>query len=89
MSRRELVAMARLKSIVVRNHSKANIIRAIQRADGNDDCFGTDKVDQCNQKDCLWYEHCVAAYLNILIKPKTYCKTKEDVCNKYNLLPFI
>lgn len=60
MTRRELVAIARVKNIIVRNHSNGNIIRAIQRADGNRDCFGTDEASQCEQRNCLWRGDCLA-----------------------------
>jgi hypothetical protein len=65
MRRQELVAIAKAKNIIVRNHSNGNIVRAIQRAEGNYDCFGTDKARRCEQRNCLWREDCLAS-LNIL-----------------------
>jgi hypothetical protein len=64
LSRREVVAIARAKNVIVRNHSKGNIIRAIQRAEGNNDCFGTDKIAYCKQGNCLWREDCLVARYN-------------------------
>jgi hypothetical protein len=39
--------------------SKAEAIRAIQRAEGNFDCFGTPQDDQCDQHECLFREDCI------------------------------
>lgn len=37
---------------------KADAIRAIQRAEGNEPCFGSGRVD-CDQIDCCWREDCM------------------------------
>jgi hypothetical protein len=37
---------------------KVEAIRAIQRAEGNEPCFGSGKVD-CAQVDCCWREDCL------------------------------
>jgi hypothetical protein len=38
---------------------KAEIIRSIQRAEGNFDCFGTAASGECTQTDCLWRKDCL------------------------------
>jgi hypothetical protein len=38
--------------------SKAELIRRIQRAEGNFDCFGTAK-DYCDQFGCCFREDCI------------------------------
>lgn len=38
--------------------SKAELIRSIQHAEGNQSCFGTDRLSSCGQVDCLWLEEC-------------------------------
>lgn len=40
--------------------SKAEMIRAIQVAEGNFACFGT-AVDSCDQAACAWRHECVGA----------------------------
>jgi hypothetical protein len=40
---------------------KGDIIRAIQRAEGNFDCYGTATEQECDQEGCLWREDCFAA----------------------------
>ncbi len=38
---------------------KAELIREIQRAEGNFDCFGSERAVACDESDCLWREDCV------------------------------
>lgn len=38
---------------------KTGLIRAIQKAEGNNTCFATPYVRECNQINCLWREDCV------------------------------
>ena len=51
--------IAKTKGIKTGNMKKENIIRAIQRAEGNFDCFGTASQGVCNQATCLWREDCL------------------------------
>jgi hypothetical protein len=59
MTRRQIVAIARTKKIRVGNMNKENIIRAIQRSEGNDGCFATSMVSRCKQETCLWRGDCL------------------------------
>jgi len=38
---------------------KADLVRAIQQAEGNVACFDTGISEQCDQGKCLWREDCV------------------------------
>lgn len=38
---------------------KTELIRAIQKAEGNNNCFATPSVRECNQMNCLWREDCL------------------------------
>jgi hypothetical protein len=38
---------------------KGNMIRAIQTAEGNHDCFGADWRFDCRQFDCCWRQDCL------------------------------
>jgi hypothetical protein len=38
---------------------KTELIRAVQREEGNHDCFATPHVGECNQLNCLWREDCL------------------------------
>ena len=37
---------------------KAELIRAIQQAEGNFDCYGTATEEECDQEECIWREDC-------------------------------
>mgnify|MGYP001584098353 CR=1 FL=1 len=39
-------------------YSKKDLIKTIQRSEGNFDCFGTAK-DNCNQMTCCWRNDCI------------------------------
>ncbi len=37
---------------------KADLIRAIQRAEGVSVCFGLAEPEECDEEGCLWREEC-------------------------------
>jgi hypothetical protein len=37
---------------------KAELVRAIQQAEKNEECFETGKADVCGQDECIWREDC-------------------------------
>lgn len=59
MTIKKIKDIAGKKGIKVGNMKKENIIRAIQRTEGNFDCFGTAKEGICDQLNCLWREDCL------------------------------
>jgi len=56
---KKIKEIAKEKGIKVGNMKKENIIRTIQRAEGNFDCFGTATAGVCDQMNCLWREDCL------------------------------
>jgi hypothetical protein len=38
---------------------KAELVRAIQAAEGNEVCFETGRAVTCGQADCLWRPDCI------------------------------
>ncbi len=58
MKMREIKEKAKALGIKTRAIKKADLIRQIQRAGGNFDCFGTAK-DYCDQWDCCFREDCL------------------------------
>ena len=38
---------------------KTDLIRAIQRAEANIDCYATDRVAHCGETQCLWRVDCL------------------------------
>jgi hypothetical protein len=59
MTLKQVKDIARQNKVKVGNMKKENIIRAIQRAEGNFDCFGTATEGTCDQIACLWKDDCL------------------------------
>lgn len=59
MTMKQIKDIAKEKGVKVGNMKKDNIIRAIQRAEGNFDCFGTAVAGVCDQMNCLWRDDCL------------------------------
>jgi hypothetical protein len=38
---------------------KTELIRTIQKQEGNSDCFASAYSRQCSQDDCLWRDDCI------------------------------
>lgn len=47
------------KTGVPASGSKIDLIRSIQRKEGNFDCFGTAADGYCDQYSCLWRNDCL------------------------------
>lgn len=54
----ELKEIAKQHNIKAGKMKKADLIRAIQCAEGNEQCFDTGKSAQCGQEECLWRDDC-------------------------------
>jgi hypothetical protein len=67
-------SIAKERGIAAGKLGKADLIRTIQRAEGNFDCFGSAINGQCDQMFCRWREDClpapVAAVKKAASKPK-------------------
>jgi len=50
--------IAKLHGVQNLNQTKEELIRAIQKLEGYEQCFGT-KGLLCNQYDCLWRQDCM------------------------------
>jgi hypothetical protein len=61
MKIQKIRAIARGKGLEPGKAEKAELIRAIQRQEGNFDCFATAYDGVCDQGGCLWREDCFAA----------------------------
>ncbi len=53
--------LARERGIKSGRLSKINLVREIQRSEGNFSCFATATSGDCDQLDCLWRDDCFAA----------------------------
>jgi hypothetical protein len=56
----EIQKMAKKMGINTYQMKKNDIILAIQRAENNIECFGTVRVEYCQELSCLWREDCVS-----------------------------
>ncbi len=61
MQRQEILDIAHAKGVhTTERFTKADLIRAIQRAEGHFTCFGS-ASGSCVQRNCLWLEECLEA----------------------------
>lgn len=60
MNIRDVRDMAKQLGIRTGKMKKDDLIRTIQRTEGNFDCFGTAFSGECTQSECLWRSDCLA-----------------------------
>ena len=58
MKLEEIKEIAKQHNIKVVKLKKADLVRAIQEAEGNEVCFETGKANSCGQDLCRWREDC-------------------------------
>jgi len=58
MKLEEIKTIAQLYSIKVNKMKKSDLVKAIQRAEGNEQCFEAGKSATCGQIGCSWREIC-------------------------------
>lgn len=61
MNMHEVRAVAKSHKIDAAGMAKIDIIHALQRKEGNFDCYATAYAGVCDQTDCLWREDCFQA----------------------------
>ena len=61
MTLKDVQRMAKLQSIDPGMLTKTELIRAIQKIEGNFGCFSTAYDGICDQTGCLWREDCFEA----------------------------
>jgi hypothetical protein len=59
MTPRELKKFAQQYEIDPKGLSKTELIRSIQRKEGNFDCFASTLEGSCDQPLCLWRDDCL------------------------------
>lgn len=61
MTVQEMKDIARQRGLNVGSKKKKlDIVRAIQKEEGNNDCFMSEWSSACGQSECLWREDCSA-----------------------------
>jgi hypothetical protein len=58
MNMQEIRIIAIERGVRNSNLKKAELIRAVQTAEGNEACFGVGKSAECGQQKCLWKADC-------------------------------
>lgn len=61
MDLKQIKKIAKTKGVAPGAMKKDEIIRAIQRAEGNFDCFGSASSGHCTQQDCFWRQDCIGS----------------------------
>jgi hypothetical protein len=56
----EIQKMAKNMGINTFQMKKKDMILAIQRAENNMECFGTSRVEYCQELSCLWRDDCIS-----------------------------
>ncbi len=64
MKFQEVKKLARSMDINTHRMKKAAIVLAIQRAESNIDCYGSERVGSCQEDACLWRSDCEALSSN-------------------------
>lgn len=60
MKEKDIKEIAKTIGIKVGKMRKPELIRTIQKTEGNIPCFGT-RGHECDQTNCLWREDCIKA----------------------------
>ncbi len=54
----DVKVIAKERGIQPGKQKKADLIRAIQRTEGNEECYASGKAENCGQQGCLWRDDC-------------------------------
>jgi hypothetical protein len=61
MNMQEIRGKARELGVKTSRLNKSSLIKSIQLAEGNFDCFASAIDNECDQFDCIWRDDCFAA----------------------------
>jgi len=61
MQMQDIRQIAKQHGLKTSRQNKVALVRQIQSAEGNFDCFATAVNGICDQQNCLWQEDCFAA----------------------------
>jgi len=64
MTFNEIKKIARGMGINTYRMKKADLVRGIQQGESNIECYGTERVDYCNEHECLWRNDCLSLNSN-------------------------
>ena len=58
MKLNEIKEIAKQHNIKTGKAKKSELVRSIQNAEGNQQCFDSNSVTLCGQHNCIWREDC-------------------------------
>jgi hypothetical protein len=58
MKLEDVKKIAKDRDVQIKNMKKAELIRAIQRNEGNTECYNSNASDTCGQFSCIWRDDC-------------------------------
>ncbi len=58
MKMKDIAKIAKKQGVKAEKMNKTQLIRSIQKAEGNNECFSTSQAQTCGQMNCLWREDC-------------------------------
>jgi len=56
----DIQKMAKQMNINTYRMKKTDLIRGIQRAENNIECYGTERISSCQEEACLWRSDCLS-----------------------------
>lgn len=59
MNLKQVKEIAKAKGVQPGAMKKDELIRCIQKTEGNFDCFGSARSGHCTQQDCMWRLDCI------------------------------
>ena len=59
MNFNDIKKLAKKMNINTYRMNRTDVVRHIQRAEHNPDCFATDRAIICNEMKCLWRDDCM------------------------------
>lgn len=58
MKMADIQNIARSRGVAPGRMTKVDLVRILQREEGNESCFQTGQAGHCGQDGCLWREAC-------------------------------
>ncbi len=59
MNMKEIKEIAKSRGLSPGSLKKIDLIRTMQREEGNESCFQTGQAEVCEQNQCLWRQDCL------------------------------
>jgi hypothetical protein len=59
MNIKKIREIAEAKGVPAGDMNSTDLIRAIQRAEGYSDCYGSSRSSDCQEMKCLWRQDCL------------------------------